>query len=231
MKYRVLVCDDDEKIVEAIEIYLLQEGYEVLKAYDGEKCLELLNKELIHLVVLDIMMPKLDGISTAYHIRQKYNVPIIMLSAKSESTDKIAGLSFGADDYVTKPFDMLELLARIKSNIRRYTMLGNMPQPEVCIRTGGVTVYTAYNKVIVDGEEVKFTPTEYKILRYLMEHMGTICSINQIYESVWKEEAYQADNTVSVHIRRIREKIEINPKEPKYLKVVWGNGYKIERLD
>lgn len=231
MKYRVLVCDDDEKIVEAIEIYLLQEGYEVLKAYDGEQCLNILKQELVHLVVLDIMMPKLDGISTAYHIRQKYNVPIIMLSAKSESTDKIAGLSFGADDYVTKPFDMLELLARIKSNIRRYTTLGNIPQPEVCIRTGGITVYTAYNKVAVDGEEVKFTPTEYKILKYLMEHIGVVCSINQIYESVWKEEAYQADNTVSVHIRRIREKIEINPKEPKYLKVVWGNGYKIEKLD
>ena len=231
MKYTVLVCDDDEKIVEAIEIYLLQEGYKVLKAYDGTSCLKLLEKETIHLIVLDIMMPKLDGMSTAYKIRQKYSMPIIMLSAKSESTDKIAGLSFGADDYVTKPFDMLELLARIKSNLRRYTALGNMTQPETSIRTGGITLYTAYNKVIVDGEEVKFTPTEYKILKYLMHHMDTVCSINQIYEAVWKEEAYQVDNTVSVHIRRIREKIEINTKEPKYLKVVWGNGYKMEKLE
>ncbi|MGL4799892.1 MAG: response regulator transcription factor [Cellulosilyticaceae bacterium] len=232
MTYTVLVCDDDENINRSISIYLQQDGYKVLQAYDGLECLNYLKKETVHLIILDVMMPKLDGMSTLFNIRQQYNVPVIMLSAKSESTDKIAGLSFGADDYVAKPCDILELLARVKSNLRRYTKLGNIREEEQeAILIGDLCIYRKFNKVTLEGEEVRLTPTEYKILLCLMEHAGQVLSNNQIYAWAWGEEAYTVDNTVSVHIRRIREKIEINPKEPKYLKVVWGCGYKIEKVE
>ena len=229
---KVLVCDDDKSIAEALQIYLKQEGLMVHKAYDGLEALELLKKEVFHLVILDIMIPRLDGLSTAVKIRDGYNIPIIMLSAKSEDTDKIAGLNFGADDYVTKPFNPLELMARVKSQLRRYTTLGNMTIPKSLLKTGGLEMNRDTKEVTVDGEPIRVTATEYRILEFLMMNMGFVYSIEQIYENVWNEPAYMCtpENTVAVHIRHIREKIEINPKEPKYLKVVWGIGYKIEKI-
>ena len=229
----VLVCDDDKEIVDAIEIYLSAEGYRILKAYDGMQALEILKREEIHLLILDIMMPRMDGIRATLKIREESSIPIIMLSAKSQDTDKIIGLNMGADDYVTKPFNPLELVARVKSQLRRYTKLGNLKieTTDNVYVTGGLMIDDERKEVTVDGEIVKLTPIEYDILRLLMCNQGKVFSIEQIYESVWKEEAIAADNTVAVHIRHIREKIEINPKEPRYLKVVWGVGYKIEKID
>lgn len=230
--YNILVCDDDKEIVEAIEIYLTQEGYNVLKAYDGEEALKVLKKEKVDLLVIDVMMPRLDGIRATLKIREENSLPIIILSAKSEDADKILGLNVGADDYVTKPFNPLELVARVKSQIRRYTKLGStvMDTKKSTYTVGGLTIDDDLKEVTVDGETVKFTPIEYNILLLLVKNQGKVFSIDQIYESIWNEDAIGADNTVAVHIRHIREKIEINPKEPRYLKVVWGVGYKIEKL-
>ncbi len=229
---KILVCDDDKEIVEAIDIYLAQEGYEVRKAYDGEEAIKILNQEEIDLLVIDVMMPKLDGIRATLKIREQNNLPIIILSAKSEDADKILGLNVGADDYVTKPFNPLELVARVKSQVRRYTKLGSTKHPENAqiYTVGGLSVDDDRKEVTVDGELVNLTPLEYNILLLLIKNQGKVFSIDQIYESVWNEDAIGVDNTVAVHIRHIREKIEINPKDPRYLKVVWGVGYKIEKL-
>ena len=227
---KILVCDDEREIVEAIEIYLLNEGYEVLKAYDGREALQLLEENEVHLVIMDIMMPNMDGIRATMKLRESGNIPVIMLSAKSEDNDKILGLNSGADDYITKPFNPLELIARVKSQLRRYTSLGSMEATTGVYTTGGLTLDDMKKQVTVDGEQVKLTPMEYKILRYLMQNMEMVLSTTQIYENVWDERAVGAENTIAVHIRRIREKIEINPKEPEYLKVVWGIGYKVEKV-
>lgn len=234
--YQILVVDDDKEIVNAIEIYLSKEGYKILKAYNGIEALDILKKNPdVHLILLDIMMPKLDGISTANLIRKDRAIPIIMLSAKSEDYDKISGLNNGADDYITKPFNPLELIARVNSQIRRYTSLGSIAgkiQKEKNIYyTGDLQINDETKQVIVEGKEVKLTPTEYNILKFLLINKGKVYSIKQIYENVWEEEAYGAENIIAVHIRHIREKIEINPKEPKYLKVIWGIGYKVENLE
>ena len=229
-KLNILVCDDDKEIVEAIEIYLQQEGYRVFRAYDGEDALKILKEEEIHLLIIDVMMPKLDGIRATLKIREESSIPIIILSAKSEDTDKILGLNVGADDYITKPFNPLELVARVKSQLRRYTKLGNGAENgQAVYQVGGLAINDELKEVTVDGEIVKLTPIEYNILLLLMKNQGKVFSINQIYENIWNEDAIGADNTVAVHIRHIREKIEINPKEPRYLKVVWGVGYKIDK--
>ena len=226
----ILVCDDDKEIVDAIEIYLSQDGYKIYKAYDGEQAIQILDKEEIHLLIMDIMMPKLDGIRATLKIREYSSIPIIILSAKSEDTDKILGLNIGADDYICKPFNTLELVARVKSNLRRYTSLGSLTGENKAIyQVGGLVLNDDTKQVTVDDEPVKMTPIEYNILLLLMKNQGRVFSINQIYESIWNEDAIGADNTVAVHIRHIREKIEINPKEPRYLKVVWGVGYKIDK--
>ena len=226
----ILVCDDDKEIVDAIEIYLSQDGYKIYKAYDGEQAIQILDKEEIHLLIMDIMMPKLDGIRATLKIREYSSIPIIILSAKSEDTDKILGLNIGADDYICKPFNPLELVARVKSNLRRYTSLGSLTGENKAIyQVGGLVLNDDTKQVTVDAEPVKMTPIEYNILLLLMKNQGRVFSINQIYESIWNEDAIGADNTVAVHIRHIREKIEINPKEPRYLKVVWGVGYKIDK--
>lgn len=227
----ILVCDDDKEIVEAIEIYLTQEGHHILKAYDGEQAIRVLQNHPVDLLTIDVMMPKLDGIRATLKIREKNALPIIILSAKSEDADKILGLNVGADDYVTKPFNPLELVARVKSQLRRYTQLGAMTEKKENIyETGGLMIDDDRKEVTVDGESVKLTPIEYRILLFLVQNQGRVFSINQIYENIWNEEAIAADNTVAVHIRHIREKIEINPKEPRYLKVVWGLGYKVEKI-
>lgn len=227
----ILVCDDDKDIVEAIEIYLTQEGYHILKAYDGEQAIQVLQNNPVDLLIIDVMMPKLDGIRATLKIREKNALPIIILSAKSEDADKILGLNVGADDYVTKPFNPLELVARVKSQLRRYTQLGAMAEKKANVyETGGLMIDDDRKEVTVDGESVKLTPIEYRILLFLVQNQGRVFSINQIYESIWGEEAIAADNTVAVHIRHIREKIEINPKEPRYLKVVWGLGYKVDKI-
>ena len=227
----ILICDDDKDIVDAIEIYLKNEGYKVYRAYDGEEAIRILKAEDIQLLIMDVMMPKLDGIHATLKIREYSSIPIIMLSAKTEDTDKILGLNVGADDYVSKPFNPLELIARVKSNLRRYTKLGNMSAPEESnvYRIGGLCMDDDTKEVTVDGEPVRLTPIEYSILLLLVKNPGRVYSIDQIYENIWNEAAIGADNTVAVHIRHIREKIEINPKEPKYLKVVWGVGYKVEK--
>lgn len=226
----ILVCDDDREIVDAIEIYLSQDGYKIYKAYDGEQAIQILDKEDIHLLIMDIMMPRLDGIRATLKIREYSSIPIIILSAKSEDTDKILGLNIGADDYICKPFNPLELVARVKSNLRRYTSLGSLTGENKAIyQVGGLILNDDTKQVTVDDEPVKMTPIEYNILLLLMKNQGRVFSINQIYESIWNEDAIGADNTVAVHIRHIREKIEINPKEPRYLKVVWGVGYKIDK--
>lgn len=226
----ILVCDDDKEIVDAIEIYLSQDGYRIFKAYDGEQAIELMKKEDIQLLIMDIMMPRLDGIRATLKIREYSSIPIIILSAKSEDTDKILGLNIGADDYITKPFNPLELAARVKSNLRRYTSLGSLNMDNKAIyQVGGLMINDETKQVTVDDEPVKMTPIEYNILLLLVKNQGRVFSIDQIYESIWNENAIGADNTVAVHIRHIREKIEINPKEPRYLKVVWGVGYKIDK--
>lgn len=227
----ILVCDDDKEIVDAIDIYLSQEGYHILKAYDGLQAVGMMEKHEIQLLIIDIMMPKLDGLRATLKIREKSSIPIIILSAKSEDADKILGLNIGADDYVTKPFNPLELVARVKSQLRRYTKLGNAAEDaQKVYQTGGLVMNDDLKEVTVDGEPVKLTPIEYNILLLLVKNQGKVFSINQIYESIWNEDAIGADNTVAVHIRHIREKIEINAKEPRYLKVVWGIGYKVEKL-
>lgn len=227
--FHILICDDDREIVDAIEIYLKQDGYRIFKAYDGAQAIRILEREDIHLLIMDVMMPRLDGIRATLKIRESSSIPIILLSAKSEDTDKILGLNIGADDYITKPFNPLELQARVKSNLRRYTTLGSIEGGKAIYKTGGLILNDENKQITVDGEPVKLTPIEYNILLLLMKNQGKVFSINEIYENIWNEEAIGADNTVAVHIRHIREKIEINPKEPRYLKVVWGVGYKIER--
>ena len=229
---KILVCDDDKDIVEAIDIYLTQEGYEVQKAYDGDEAIKVLKRNEVDLLIMDVMIPRLDGIRATLKIRENMSLPIIILSAKSEDADKILGLNIGADDYMTKPFNPLELVARVKSQLRRYTQLGSTARSDNQseFRTGGLVIRDDLKEVTVDGEKVKLTPIEYNILLLLVKNQGKVFSINQIYENIWNEEAIGADNTVAVHIRHIREKIEINPKEPRYLKVVWGVGYKVEKI-
>lgn len=227
----ILVCDDEKEIVDAIEIYLTQEGYHVLKAYNGLEALHILDTEEVHLLIIDIMMPKLDGIQATLKIRERSSLPIIILSAKTEDSDKILGLNVGADDYVGKPFNPLELIARVKSQLRRYTELGNLPDTgsdEHVYQVGGLVMKDDYKEVTVDGRQVKLTPLEYNILLLLVKNPGKVFSTDDIYKSIWKEEAFASDNTIAVHVRHIREKIEANPKNPIYLKVVWGLGYKIE---
>ncbi|MBO4900234.1 MAG: response regulator transcription factor [Lachnospiraceae bacterium] len=227
----ILVCDDDRTIVDAIEIYLTQEGYEVYKAYDGEEALKILDETEIQLIIMDIMMPKLDGIHATLKIREKIAAPIIILSAKSEDADKILGLNIGADDYMTKPFNPLELVARVKSALRRYTSLGSISaEDENIYSTGGLVLNDDTKQVYVDDEEVKLTPIEFNILKLLVSNAGKVFSSDRIYESIWNEEAFGSDNIVAVHIRHIREKIEIDPKNPRYIKVVWGIGYKAEKI-
>ena len=230
--YNILVVDDDKEIVGAIEIYLKNEGYNILKAYNGEEALDIVNTNDIHLIILDIMMPKKDGLETLEEIRKTKTIPVILLSAKSEDYDKIGGLNSGADDYITKPFNPLELIARVKSSLRRYVNFGSLKNNEVSNRkiykTGGLELDDDTKKVTVDGREVKLTATEFNILQFLLANKGKVYSIPEIYENVWKEEGFGAENIIAVHIRHIREKIEINPKEPRYLKVIWGVGYKIE---
>lgn len=228
----ILVCDDDKEIVEAIGIYLVSEGYNVIKAYDGLEALDKLKYNEIHLLIMDIMMPRMDGIKATLKIREKSNFPVILLSAKSENADKILGLNVGADDYVTKPFNPLELIARVKSHLRRYTQLGNIVKgnEDELLVNGGLVLNDIKKEVSIDGELVKVTPIEYQILKFFMENKGRVFSSSLLYEKVWNEDAFGTDNIVAVHIRHIREKIEINPKEPQYLKVVWGQGYKMESL-
>ncbi len=227
----VLVCDDDIAILESIEIYLKAEGFNVLKAESGEQALNIIAQNEIQCLVMDIMMPGIDGLQTTLKIReQKKNFPIIMLSAKSEDTDKIAGLGFGADDYVTKPFNPLELVARVKSQIRRYISFSGFVKKAEQIVTGGLILDTEAKTVSVDGEPVRLTAREYMILEYLCKNMGRVLSSAQIYEAVWNEPAFRTEKTVTVHIKNIREKIEINPKDPKYIKVVYGLGYKVDKI-
>ena len=229
---KILVVDDDREIVDAIEIYLNNEGFEVLKAYDGMEALEIIADTDIDLVMIDIMMPRLDGIRATMKIREDKNIPIIILSAKSEASDKVMGLNVGANDYVTKPFNPLELIARVKSHLRRWSMAAEINGENLdskILKTGGLELDMDSKEARVDAETVKLTPIEYKIMKYLMENKGKVLSTRQIYETVWEEPFYNSDNTVAVHIRRIREKIEINPKDPMYLKVVWGIGYKVEK--
>lgn len=231
-KQRILVADDDREIVKAIAINLQNEGYEAICAYDGLQVLDIIGSQVIHLIILDIMMPRLDGLSATLKIRDEKNIPIIILSAKSEDSDKILGLSMGADDYVAKPFNTMELMARVKSHLRRYLTLGDFnlrAKPNLLI-VGGLCFDTESHTLSLDGEPVKLTATETKIVELLMRSPGRIFPAEEIYERVWQETAYGVENTVMVHIRHIREKIEINPKEPKYLKVVWGIGYKIEKI-
>ena len=226
----ILVCDDDKEIVDAIDIYLTGEGFHILKAYDGYDALKILETEHAGLMIIDVMMPGLDGIRTTLKVRETSSIPIIILSAKSEDSDKILGLNIGADDYLSKPFNPLELVARVKSQLRRYTQLGNLSQGsnENVYKCGGLTINDDTKEVFVDDEPIKLTPIEYNILLLLTKNAGKVFSIDEIYKQIWNEEAIGADNTVAVHIRHIREKIEINPGEPRYLKVVWGVGYKIE---
>lgn len=228
---RILICDDEKEIVDAIEIYLRQEGYETLRAANGMEAVEAAAGNDIQLIIMDVMMPKLDGIRAMQKIREFSAVPIIMLSAKSEDVDKIAGLTYGADDYVTKPFNPMELIARVRSQIRRYTMLGSrsVQEDRATLKNGGLELDDAKKQVFVDGEEIRLTPMEFSILKLLMQNPGIVFSANRIYEVVWGEAALAADNTVAVHVRHLREKIEINPKEPRYIKVVWGLGYKMEK--
>ncbi len=229
---KILVVDDDREIVKAIEKLLMLEGYEIVKAYDGLEALDILMTQEVQLIILDIMMPKLDGLSATMKIRDRKNIPIILLSAKSEDSDKILGLSMGADDYITKPYNPQELIARVKSQLRRYLYLGAAGYQKGTNRlvNGSLTLDFSSKQLFRDGEEVRLTPTEYRILELLMNNPGCVFSSEKIYEKVWNEPAYSVENTVMVHIRRIREKIEINPKEPNYLKVVWGIGYKIEKV-
>ena len=239
MNENILVVDDEKEIVDAIEFYLKPEGYNILKAYDGLQALEMLIENDIKLIIMDVMMPNMDGLKTTMKIREDKNIPIILLSAKSEDMDKILGLNMGADDYVTKPFNPLELTARVRSHLRRYINLGNMSDANssstvedknAILRSGGLELNQETKAVILDGDDVKVTPIEYKILELLLSNQGRVFSSHELYERVWQEDAYNCEKTVAVHIRRIRQKIEIDSKNPKYLKVVWGIGYKIEKI-
>lgn len=225
----ILICDDDKEIVRAISIYLENEGYQVFKAYDGLEAIALIQDHVIHLIIMDIMMPKMDGITATMKIRQEHMIPLIMLSAKSEDHDKILGLNIGADDYLAKPFNPLELMARVKSQLRRYTTFGSLEVNNAVCQSGGLVIDDERKIITVDNEAVHLTPVQYKIVKLLTANAGKVFTIEEIYEKVWNERAVNPENTVAVHIRKIREKIEINPKEPKYLKVVWGVGYKIEK--
>ena len=229
--YNILVCDDEKDIVSALKIYLESEGYAVECAYDGAQALTLLESRDISLVLMDIMMPVMDGISAMVKIRERSNVPVILLTAKGEDTDKILGLNVGADDYITKPFNPLEVLARVRSQLRRYTMLGAAQIRQSCLTVGGISMDDSSKTVTVDGEPAALTPTEYDILRLLMENPGQVFHPRDIYKRVWKDEPYGAESTVAVHIRHLREKLEINPDEPRYIKAVWGQGYKMERVN
>ena len=227
--YNILICDDQVDIVNALKIYLAPEGYRLFEAFDGAQALELVKTRDIHLVLLDIMMPKMDGITATAKIREFSNVPIILLTAKSETEDKVLGLNVGADDYVTKPFVPVEVLARVRSHLRRYDRLGSKPAESASQLTiGGITLDDSSKTVTVDGEDASLTPIEYDILKLLMENPGRVFSTRVIYETVWQENPYGSENAVAVHIRHLREKIEINPSEPRYIKVVWGRGYKME---
>lgn len=232
----ILVCDDEREIADAVEIYLKAEGYNVIKTYNGEEALEKMKAEEIHLVIMDIMMPVMNGIEATLKLRETSHVPVILLSAKAEDNDKILGLNIGADDYVTKPFNPLELVARVKSQLRRYTELGSAPDGEddgsgdSVIKNGGLVINDSTKEVTCDGRDIKLTPIEFNILKFLTENTGRIYSTGRLYEAVWNEEAIASDNVIAVHIRHIREKLEIDPKNPRYLKVVWGQGYKIEKM-
>lgn len=226
--YNILVCDDERDIVSALDIYLTSDGYRVFKAYNGREALEYIRTENIHLVLMDIMMPEMDGIQTMVKIRELSNVPVILLTAKSEDTDKVLGLMVGADDYITKPFNPVEMQARVKSQLRRYMQLGSGNGTGSKLVIGGIELDDKSKEVTLDGEKVNLTRTEYDILKLLMEHPGQVYSPNEIYEKVWKDNPYGTENTVAVHIRHLREKVEYNPAEPRYLKVVWGRGYKME---
>ena len=227
--YNILICDDEKDIVSALKIYLEAEGYSVFCAADGREALDILGREEIHLVLMDVMMPELDGISTLARLRESSNVPVIMLTAKSEDTDKVLGLNVGADDYVTKPFNPVELCARVRSQLRRYLQLGGGRSGEGCISIGPITLDDRAKEVRRDGEPVNLTPTEYEVLRFLMRHAGEVFPPRELYRRVWNGKPYGAENTVSVHIRHLREKLEINPAEPRFIKAVWGQGYKFER--
>ena len=228
--YTILICDDDKDIVSALDIYLTSEGYRTLKAYNGREAIRAVEQNKVHLILMDVMMPELDGIKTLLKLRESRNIPVILLSAKSEDADKILGLTAGADDYVTKPFNPSELVARVKSQLRRYTQLGAMQKTAAQIVIRGLVLDTESKSVMVDGEAVRLTPLEYKILELLCRHPGRVFSTEEIYRQVWNDDIV-SDNAIAVHVRHIREKIEINPKEPRYLKVVWGVGYKIERSE
>ena len=229
--YNILVCDDEKDIVSALKIYLTAEGYQIYEAFNGKEALEILSRETIHLVLMDIMMPVMDGITAMVKLREKSNVPVIMLTAKGEDTDKVLGLNIGADDYVTKPFNPVELLARVRSQLRRYMQLGggSMTGESQKLTIGGIELDDCKKEVMLDGERVALTPTEYDILKLLMENQGKVYSPTQIYAAVWNDNAYGTENTVAVHIRHLREKLEYNPAEPRYLKSVWGRGYKLEK--
>jgi DNA-binding response OmpR family regulator len=230
MTYTVLACDDDEAILRSIGIYLRTDGYDVLEAQDGQTCLDLLAEREVHCLLLDIMMPGLDGMEVMRRLRRTCNAPVILLTAKSEDADKIAGLHYGADDYVTKPFNPMELLARVKSQIRRYTQFGANVENSCVMRTGELRLDPEAKEVTVDGEPVRLTATEYALLLHFMQNIGKTMSVRELFSAVWKTDYIDSDNTVAVHIRRLREKIEINPSQPKYIKVVWGIGYRLERL-
>ncbi|MCI9402652.1 MAG: response regulator transcription factor [Oscillospiraceae bacterium] len=232
--YNILICDDDRDIVSALDIYLTSEGYKTFPAYDGRQALKVMEENDIHLILMDIMMPNLDGIRATAKLRESYNVPIILLTAKSEDADKVLGLNIGADDYVTKPFNPMEVMARVKSQLRRYTTLGGrggvVPEEDGTLKNGGIVMDDNAKLVTVDGEEVSLTPIEFNILNLFLRHPGQVFSTAQIYEQVWHDQAYGAENTVAVHIRHLREKIEIDPANPRYIKVVWGLGYKMEKI-
>ena len=226
--FNILICDDEKDIVSALEIYLKVEGYNIFKAYNGQEAIDIVSKNDIHLVLMDIMMPLCDGITATSKLREDYNMPIIFLSAKSEDSDKILGLNIGADDYVTKPFNPVEVVARVRSQLRRYTRLGGKVIEDYCFTVGNIELNDRAKEVLVDGERVSLTPTEFEILKLLMKNRGKVLSPKEIYEKVWNEECFGTESTIAVHIRHLREKIEINPAEPRYLKVVWAHGYKME---
>jgi len=226
--YNVLICDDEKDILSALNIYLSAEGYHVFEAKNGNEALQVINSMEIHLILMDIMMPELDGITATARLREKFNIPVILLTAKSEDTDKILGLNIGADDYITKPFNPVEVLARVKAQIRRYTNLGGIAKTENVLSIGGITLDDSAKSVTLDGDPVALTPIEYDILKLLMENPGKVFSSAQIYSRVWNESAFRTEGTVAVHIRHLREKLEIDPAEPRFLKVVWGQGYKVE---
>ena len=230
--YTILVCDDDRDIVSALDIYLTSEGYRTVKAYDGLEAVKAAEAQPVDLILMDIMMPGLDGIRATAKLREKFNVPIILLTAKSEDADKVLGLNIGADDYITKPFNPIEVIARVKSQLRRYTTLGGRQKQDETpkLRNGGIVMDDGAKSVTVEGEAVALTPIEYNILKLLLSHPGQVFSTGQIYERVWNDPSLGSENTVAVHIRHLREKIEIDPAEPRYLKVVWGLGYKMEKM-